>query len=322
MLRGYRRLLENKNQVDARQYRAWLDSQRSTVLIDSVRTDDVREIFRGMVRTWIGCEPEQCAATQVLISLGSGFKKAAELPNFSLPVGGNQVLVDTIAAELGDRVRLGSLVESVSWGDDQVEITYVSAAGTTRLVARRCIVALTADHAAKVLQDLTDEQREALASVRYGRFLVAGMFTEEQGRHQPWDDIYSISTPGLAFQVIFNHAAATRQHQTRKPGGALVCYSGGDRAQEQWSATDDEITELFSRDLCTVFPGLDGMIEDVIIKRQERSVPYWAPGDRPRMRLLREPFGPIALAGDYLGIVPSMAAAAQSADAAQRSLLA
>src|SRR5262249_43803805 len=197
-----------------------------SALASGIRTSEVHEIFKGFLQHWVGVEPEEVTAGQVVLFLGSALVSPAEIPNFSLPEGGNQAVTDALAANLGDRIRLGATVTAVSWTDDGVEILYDGRDGPGRLRARQCVVALRADQALAVLHDIGAPQRDALAAVRYGQFLVAGIFTKETGP-QPWDKLYAISTPGRAFQVIFNHAAALRHGGPRKPGGALVCYAGG-----------------------------------------------------------------------------------------------
>lgn len=314
LLRAYKKLAENKDRDKARAYKAWLDSQPATVMGSRIRTDEVRTIFRGWVEHWIGCEPEETAATQFVLYMGSALIKASEVPNFSLPVGGNQVLTDALASELGDSVRVSSRVTAVRWNADGVEVTYDGPDGPRSIAADHCVVAVTADQALEVLKDLDESRRAALASIKYGRYVLAGIFTNERGP-QPWDDLYAIATPDCAFQVVYNHAAALRGDAPRQPGGALVCYAGGNKALDLWDWSDDDIRALYKRDLGRLYPGFEQHVEKMIIRRVSKVVPYWGPGDRTAMRLLREPMGPISFAGDYMG-TPSMTAAAQAGAAA------
>lgn len=316
---AYKRLVTNKDRDDARRYRALLDGQPATEMASKVRTAEVRTIFDDWVRHWIGCDAEDTAATQFVIYMGSAMIKASDVPNFSLPVGGNQSLTDGLASELGARVRPGSRVLSVTRQSNVVEVTYEDGLGPATITARRCIVALTADRALDVLKDIEEPQRQALSSIRYGRYVLAGIFTNESGP-QPWDNLYAIATPGMSFQVIYNHAAALRRIGPRRPGGAIVCYAGGSKARALWDMSDGEVASLYHRDLAKLYPVLDRSIQETIIHRVPKSVPYWAPGDRSGMRLLREPMGPIMFAGDYLG-VPSMTAAAHAGDTAARMVL-
>jgi monoamine oxidase len=170
------------------------------------------------------------------------------------------------------------------------------------------------------MPELPPVQRAALADIRYGRYILAGVFTKEQGP-QRWDDYYGISTPELSFQMVFNHAAPLRIAAPRRPGGALVLMSGGSAADELAALSDEEIEQRFLRDLLSVFPELDGQVDHVVVKRQPRVVSYWEPGRRTSsQRTLRAPMGAIRFAGDYLGD-PSLAAAAASGQRAAEKTL-
>jgi monoamine oxidase len=314
------RLAKDWNRERARAYRGKLDERPGSVLGRGVRADEVHALISDLSGQWLGCEPEETAATQLVFSIGTALEKAAKVPNFSLPVGGNQTLVEALAASLGERLRLNSPVQSVTWTAGGVTVNYADAEGRARLAAKRAVVAVPADVAATIMPDLPTELSDALGAIEYGRYVIVGMFTTERGK-QRWDDYYAISTPELCFQMVFNHAAAVRDSGPRKPGGALVCFSGGSRADEQLTLPDEEIKAQFQRDLIRLLPELEGQIEHVVIRRQHRVVPFWRPGERASVRSLRDPIGPIHLAGDYLIGVPSLADAAASGERAAKDVL-
>jgi monoamine oxidase len=320
---AYRKAALNKDKEAAHRYRLSLDAQPSTVLASGINNPDVLEIYKGLVQYWVGVEPEEVTAGQVVLFLGSAMVEPSEVPNLSLPVGGNQAVTDALASHLGDRVRLESKVSSVSWNGGGVEILYDSPGGPGKLTARQCVVATRADQALSVLRDIEAPYRDALAAIRYAVFIVAGIFTKETGP-QPWDDYYAIATPGLSFQVMFNHAAAIRHGGQREPGGAVVVYAGGTPGRELLPLSDDEIKARYVKDLEGLFPGFSGMIDEFLLQRWDHSIPYWAAGERGGQALLRKPMGPIHLAGDYLGnpSAPAAARAGQSAAQAAAAALA
>ncbi|GCD88119.1 FAD-dependent oxidoreductase [Nocardioides sp. LS1] len=317
---AYGRLF-GKNPERARRLRDRLETQTgATALKVADSTPEMRALVDAWSGQWIGCDPDETAATQLVISIGTALEKAAKVPNFALPVGGNQTFTDALAAELGDRLRLGAEARHVTWTDDAVTVDYADEAGVVRLTARRAIIATPADRALEILPDLPDAQRTALADIKYGRYILAGLFTSEEGA-QRWDDYYGISTPGLSFQMLFNHAAPQRARGPRRPGGALVLMSGGSRADELGQLTDDQIEAAFVKDLVAMFPELDGNIEHVVLKRQPRVVSYWEPGKRAASQsTLRAPMGPVRFAGDYLAD-PSLAAAAEAGQRAAHKTL-
>lgn len=319
--RAHKRLTSNRRPDDARAYRAELDTQSGDVLVAGIRSPEILHLFSDLSGQWIGCEPSETAATQLVFSIGTALEKTSEVPNFSLPVGGNETLVDALAADLGDRLCLSSPVESIRWTEGQVTVCYSDAQGPVELTAARAIVAVPADRALDLLGDLPDEHRSAFEAIGYGRYVIVGVFTSEEGK-QRWDDHYAIATPDKSFQMVFNHASALRGEGARRPGGALVCLSGGARADDHLGLTDDEITALYVGDLLRMFPELEGHIERVVVRRHHKVVPFWGPGDRASVRVLREALGPIHFAGDYLIGVPSLADAAASGQRAAEQVLA
>ncbi|SEF24507.1 monoamine oxidase [Amycolatopsis pretoriensis] len=256
-------------------------------------------------------EPEETAATQFVYSMGILLTDPGKVPNLSLPEGGNQTLTDILSKDLGERIRLNSPVTSLTRTADGVVVEYDGPDGPARLNARRAIVAVPAEIASRIIRDLPREYRQAFADIRYGRYVVVGLFTDEEGP-QRWDDYLAVSTPELSFQAVFNNAAALRRGNTRNRGGALACFAGGAEADNLFELGDEEIVARFTADLLKLYPELKGKLSEGILRRHPRVVPFWAPGGRASLATLRENLGPVHLAGDYQLDVPSLADAANS----------
>ncbi|CAL9592673.1 flavin monoamine oxidase family protein [Streptomyces sp. enrichment culture] len=305
----------------ARRVRAALDARPASYVLRGVRSDVARAMVRSWSGQWMGCEPEETAATQFAVSMGILLTDPSKVPNFSLPEGGNQTLTDILAADLGARLRLNSPVRSVEWTDDAVFVDYEDENGLARIRARRAIVAVPGDVAVKIMPGLPPGYRAAFEDIRYGRYVVVGYFTHEEGP-QRWDDHLAVSTPQLSFQAMFNHAAARRGPGPRTPGGALACFAGGAVADRLFALTDEEIVARFTEDLLSLFPELEGKLDDGIVRRHHRVVPFWAPGGRASLPTLRRHLGPVHLAGDYQLDMPSLADAATSGERAAAQALA
>ncbi|WP_037356577.1 flavin monoamine oxidase family protein [Amycolatopsis orientalis] len=305
----------------ANRVRAKLDARRADFVLRGVKSDLARTMVRSWSGQWMGCEPEETAATQFVYSMGILLTDPSKVPNLSLPEGGNQTLTDILSKDLGERIRLNSPVTSVQRTADGVVVDYDSADGPVRLKAQRAVVAVPADLAVRIVRDLPAEYRKAFADIRYGRYVVVGFFTHEEGP-QSWDDYLAVSTPELSFQAVFNHAAALRRGATRKPGGALACFAGGAEADKLFELSDEEIVGRFTADLLKLYPELKGKLGEGILRRHPRVVPFWAPGGRASLATLRENFGPVYLAGDYQLDVPSLADAANSGQQAGEKVLA
>ncbi|MFE3175738.1 flavin monoamine oxidase family protein [Amycolatopsis sp. NPDC059090] len=311
--------LERENRW-AKRVRAKLDARRADFVLRGVKSDLARRMVRSWSGQWMGCEPEETAATQFVYSMGILLTDPGKVPNLSLPEGGNQTLTDILSKDLGERIRLNSPVTSLKRTADGVAVEYDSADGPARLLAKRAIVAVPADIAVRIIRDLPFEYRKAFADIRYGRYVVVGFFTHEEGP-QRWDDYLAVSTPELSFQAVFNHAAALRRGPARTPGGALACFAGGAEADKLFESSDEEIVARFAADLLKLYPELKGKIGEGILRRHPRVVPFWAPGGRASLATLRENFGPVHLAGDYQLDVPSLADAANSGQQAGEKVL-
>ncbi|QSE91975.1 FAD-dependent oxidoreductase [Rhodococcus pseudokoreensis] len=305
----------------AQRVRAKLDTKLASYLLKGVRSELAAAVVRSWSAQWMGCEVEETAATQFVTSVGLALADPEKIPNFSLPVGGNQTLTDVLAEDLGDRIRLNSAVQSVRQDGDGVVVDYLDGDRPVRLRAKRAIVTVPADIAERIIPDLPQQHRNAFNDITYGRYVIVGFFTDEAGP-QRWDDFFGVSTPQLSFQAMFNHAAAMRNGDDRKPGGALACFAGGAQADALFDLSDEEIVSRFEKDLLAVFPELDGKLGEGIVRKHRRVVPFWAPGRRNSLPTLRDPLGTIHLAGDYQLDMPSLADAATSGERAAKAVLA
>ncbi|WP_280302453.1 flavin monoamine oxidase family protein [Nocardia neocaledoniensis] len=305
----------------AQRVRARLESKLASYLLNGVRSELAATIVRSWSAQWMGCDPDETAAAQFVYSVGIALTDPEKVPNFSLPVGGNQTLTDVLTADLGARIRLNSAVRSVRRDGDGVVVDYLDGDQPKRLRAERAIVTAPADVTERIIPDLPQQYRNAFNDITYGRYVVVGFFTDEVGP-QRWDKYFGISAPQLSFQAVFNHAAALRTGDDRKPGGALACFAGGGKADELLDLPDEEIVSRFRNDLLDLLPELEGKLGEPVLRRHRRVVPFWAPGRRKTLPTLRDPLGPIHLAGDYQLDVPSLADAATSGERSARAVLA
>ncbi|WP_062998452.1 flavin monoamine oxidase family protein [Nocardia mikamii] len=310
--------LESESSV-AQRVRARLDTKLASYLLKGVRSELARSVVRSWSAQWMGCDLHETAATQFVTSVGLALADPEKIPNFSLPAGGNQTLTDVLTEDLGERIRLNSVVQSVRSDGDGVVVDYLAGDRPARLRARRAIVTAPADVCERIIPDLPQRYRNAFNDITYGRYVVVGFFTDEAGP-QRWDEYFAISTPQLSFQAVFNHAAALRTGSDRKPGGALACFAGGGKADALLDLPDEEIVARFTDDLLTVLPELEGKLGEGILRRHHRVVPFWAPGRRTTLPTLRDPLESIYFAGDYQLDLPSLADAATSGERAAKAV--
>ncbi|MEU3628371.1 FAD-dependent oxidoreductase [Amycolatopsis coloradensis] len=73
----------------AKRVRAKLDALSASYVLRGVKSEVARDMVRSWAGQWMGCESEETAATQFVISMGILLTDPAKVPNFSLPEGGN-----------------------------------------------------------------------------------------------------------------------------------------------------------------------------------------------------------------------------------------
>ena len=274
---------------------------------------DADLMFRATV-TRSTAEPEEITAGAgtgyfaLVWSSGSGLSRNI--------VGGAQVLIDGIAAELPGRIVTDADVQEVVQEDDLVRVRYRAAGVDRELCARHAIVAVKAYDAARLIRDLPADTSSALTSIPYGPTVVMAMLTNET-RPMPWDDLYALATPKRAFSMLFNTVNVLRPRSTvRAPGGSLMVYRSGHAALEMFEQPDDVVEQAFLDDLYAIYPEARGIVAETILLKLPRMLPYAAPGRSALQPPLERPLGRIHLAGDYLGGVYTDTAISSGQDAA------
>ena len=159
----------------------------------------------------------------------------------------------------------------------------------------------------------------ALRSIPYGPYVVVALSTNEPDATR-WDDLYAVATPGRAFNMVFNIANVVRGGDGRTAGGSLMLYSGGRRlAGPLLELADDEIVERYLGDLGGVFPEAPAWVDEAVVQRWPRALPYPYPGRYRIQPVLDRPLERIALAGDYLGNLYTETAIQTGVAAAERA---
>lgn len=256
---------------------------------------DVDLLFRSTLTRSSG-EPEELAA-----GYGVGYfhlvwdKQGGLSRNI---VGGSAVVTDTLAASLGARVRLGACVVSVEPTGNGARVELEDG---SRIDARAVVVATPAYVTRAIVGGLPVDTAAALDGIAYGPYVVGAFLTGETGP-MPWDGLYAVATPKRSFSMLFNTANVRRAGEAaRAPGGSFMAYAAAGFARRLGGLDDDAVRAAFLADLHDVFPATRGIVEEVVIRRWERGLPYPRVGRSRLQAALTQPLGPVFLAGDYLG---------------------
>jgi monoamine oxidase len=228
--------------------------------------------------------------------------------------GGSGRLGEALHKRIADATVLGATVTSVEGGGDGATVRYQIEEGERAVTARQVIVAVPATIARTIVRDLPADLDGALASVTYGPFVCMGILTSENGP-MPWDDVYAMTTPGLAFDMWFNHANPLRGNGPRHPGGSLMCYAGGEPARELLELTEEQIEQRFRADLYRVYPQLRDVIRETVVQKWHIGNVYRTPGTTfdAMLGYCRQRGNVIHFAGDYFAELGNMEVAAGSA---------
>lgn len=294
------RLRPGESEAERRDRVSRFESDRTFRNLLGQLPETVDAIFKTAARRAPSEIDELCAGAGISLFGANWAAKASGSPVNLL--GGSGRLGEAVRRRLGERVILGAKVTSVDLDGDRAVVHYDTAAGRFSIAARRVIVATPAPVAVTLVPNLPERVRQSLESVTYGPFVCMAMLTNESGP-MPWDDLYAVLTPDMAFNMLFNHANPLRGSSVRKTGGSLMCYAGADLARELLSLPDDEIVRRFTKDLYHVYPQLTGLICETIVQK-------WRYGNCNRtpntdldalLSYNLQPTNVIQFAGDYFG---------------------
>jgi protoporphyrinogen/coproporphyrinogen III oxidase len=302
---------------------------------------DVSALFRAATNR-ASAEPEQLSAGAGVAHFAAVFSGGSSLYMRNI-IGGSSRLPDALAIALGDRLILGAHVQSVTPTHVQadtparvqadkptrvqadkptrvravtptssrVEINYAQGGKPHSLIAKQVVVATPAFVTRDLVEGLDADAVAALGTVPYGPYVVAALLTGEHER-MPWDDIYAIAVSGKSFNMFFNTVNALRGGGERQPGGSLMVYGASNAARALLELSDSEVQNRFYEDLHDLFPVLPGIVEECVVQRWEKGIPYTAPGRHLVQPTLERLARTVSLAGDYLGERGGMEIAALS----------
>ena len=217
-------------------------------------------------------------------------------------VGGAATLPQAIAHKLGPKVvQMGAEVLEVVQHKDHVEVTYKQDGKEKTEKARYCVMTTPATITHKVTKGLNPVVHDALSKVQYGHYVSAAFLTNEKGR-QSWDDVYAYCTPQRNFNIAFNMSNLVRSMETeREDGSSFMVFSPAALARNLINRPDEEVLEMYIRDLEEVFPGFRNIMVEGTVQKFHNGLAYCFPGrNKLQPKLMATPER-IYLAGDYLG---------------------
>jgi oxygen-dependent protoporphyrinogen oxidase len=257
---------------------------------------DVDSILRATLNRSSG-EPEELAAGYGIGYFHLVWNRDAGLSRNI--VGGPSRLIDALSAGIDGPIHTGARVTEVVPGHDGATVRYLRGGVEHEVRARSAVVATPAFVTREIVRELPADTYAALASVRYGPYVVGAVLTSET-EPMPWDDLYALATPGRSFGMLFNTANVLRGKE-RQHGGSLMVYAAAGAARALDGLDEDGVRARFLADLASIYPEAAASVSEIAIQRWAKGLPYAAVGRAQLQGALTRPLGPIHLAGDFLG---------------------
>ena len=280
---------------------------------------DVDAMFRCVLTRSSG-DPEQLAAGYGIGYFHLVWDRSAGLSRGI--VGGPSTIIERLA-EMVPEIQTGSRVTRVEPQGDRVRVLVDQPGGTRELSAAAVVVATPAPVAASLVAGLPGDTETALREVHYGPYAV-GAFLLDGRAPLPWDGLYAVATPGRAFSMAYNIGNVQQRPGAQRPAfGSVMVYAAASQGARLLEEDDESIAARFRDDLCAEFPGVSRRIQDCMIQRWPRGVPFAHVGRGRLQAALTRPLGRVHLVGDYLGTryTETCAEAAEVAAASIRAQL-
>lgn len=279
--------------------------------------EDAAALFRTTVTRSAGNMDQISAGAGIgyfslVLGMGQGLNRGI--------VGGPATLTESLSVALGDRVRLGAVVDEVVEHDDHVTVRWTESGVQREEAARTVVMATTADVTHRVGVNLPESLRGALSLVKYGPHVSTAFLTNETGP-RPWDDLYAIAAPKASFAIALNQASIVRGAETtRKPGGSMMTFSPAGLGAALLDKHDDEVKDIHLHDLDAILGhGFANSVVEAHTKRWAMASPYCFPGRAKLQPTLTRGSDRVFLAGDFLGTLYTESAVTSGFEAAQRA---
>jgi len=221
-------------------------------------------------------------------------------------MGGTGELGLALGKALDDRVLTRMRVQSVRPEGGGYAAVLRGPDGEAEIKAKSIVCSLPAPCALEVMDWLPDWKKTALASIKYGHFIVTPIWVSRDGAHSSWTPT-AYSRPAQTY--------ALPAFPLRTPGEVDevgACYQSwvNDRhARQIWSDDDESIQVGVRKAFLRRFPEYVDRIEAIGVQRWRYGLPKFAPGRMQALEQLQASVDNVHFCGDYMQ-VPNLEGAA------------
>lgn len=214
---------------------------------------------------------------------------------------GVQTLTDALTERLGERVRIGCEVSSVTQVNDQG--FRVALAEAPALDADAVVVALPARPMAALVRGLDQQLSERLLDIPYGSTAAVTYCFRRQDIAHPLD-AFGFVVPKLEHRRIIASTWASVKFDDRAPKGhaLLRVFFGGDGNEELLDLSDEKLIEVGLAELRTLIGLRSGPIFHHV-SRHPYAMPQYVVGHADRVHRIEQrltAFSRLELAGNAL----------------------
>jgi protoporphyrinogen oxidase len=214
--------------------------------------------------------------------------------------GGTTQVARALADQSKARLETGATVTEVVSTGTGVSIQYEQSGTQYSVQARKCVVAVPAPIALRVLGDIPEAKRAALAQCEYGAMSSAAYLVDKPAEHFFGEGVWRVPVVDRMTIGIGDPTFTFSDDIKREDGRGLIrLYTGNDGSQMLQQMSDDEALDIFEKDLYDIFPSVRGKVLDRAIKHWPYAICPWRVGRLDLIDDIRAPHDNIHYCGDY-----------------------
>jgi oxygen-dependent protoporphyrinogen oxidase len=197
--------------------------------------------------------------------------------------GGMSELTDTLAARLGDRLRLGARVDGVSHEGGRYSL-HLGSGGSESFDA--VVLAAPAHVQGPILRELSPAIAGQVGAIPYPSLAVVCLGYDRR-RMGPGLDGFGFLVPSREKRDILGTVVDSNVFPNRAPAGKVLLRTmvGGARSPELAELPDDQLLDRVFADLQDIL-GIAAEPEFVSIYRHEKAIPQYLVGHAERLRIV------------------------------------
>ncbi|RVA16339.1 hypothetical protein EN935_37595, partial [Mesorhizobium sp. M7D.F.Ca.US.004.03.1.1] len=208
-----------------------------------------------------------------------------------------KAIVDALLVQHGTRLIRGRPVKSVTDTDGVARINLED--GET-LLARHAVLAVPADIAARIVDDLPSWKRTALQAIDYAEDASVAFSLSRPATDFLPHGIWRLPVVGRGMIGLCNAEHASPPDQPRRIAGMIRGYTGHDTAHLLRNMAGEDRHAFLLADLDAILPGAAAACTDVQVALWQRADSPWRVGRLKHIEALARPTGRIFFCGDYV----------------------